>query len=1004
MDYNILHIEDSKTDADIIQRMLYRSGLKFQYHLASDKKDVEKELVTFQPDIILCDHSMPSFNSKMAYEICKEKNPDLPFILVTGTVSEEFAVEMLKLGADDYILKSNLQRLPSAITNALSKKEARKNIEAIRSELQQSESHLRTIFENSSNGLLLIAKDYTIIEFNKLMAEFAIITLGRPYHKNENILNVLPQDKRLRILKNIRNIVKGERVSYEYTHSLEGENPVIFQVNINPTKDYEGKMTGACISVENITERKKAEVAINESEETFRRLFDESADANLLLDDTGFTRCNTSAVKILGYATKEEIIGRQPWEISPEKQPDGRLSKEKVKEMIKKALEYGNYRFEWIHKKIDETEFPVEVMLTPIVLKGKQFFYTNWRDISKRKIAEKELQDYKLALDESSLVDISDSNGIIRHANVNFCRLSKYSREELIGKSHRILNSGYHPKELFQDLWTTVKASKIWRNEVRNRAKDGSLFWVDTTIVPILDNDGKPFQFISIRRDITRRKHAEESLKKSEEEFRTLAESMPQIVWVTTADGKNIYFNHQWVEYTGLSLEESYGDGWLISFHEEDKPLAWKAWNNAVTTLAEYTVECRLQKYDGSYHWWLIRGVPKMNEKGEILKWYGTCTDIEKIKQAENQIRNSEVFNRSVVNSLSAHLAVVNDKGDIVSINEAWKRFALENCETSMKRTGVGSNYFEVCEKAFINGDEIAGRVLQGMKNVLNKKIEDFYLEYPCHSPSEQRWFGLRIAKFEGDEPLILLAHTNLTDRILAERERQKITDDLIHRNRDLEQFTYIVSHNLRAPVANIKGLSDILGDETLSIAEAGSVVKDLLSSVSKLDSVILDLNDILQLKIDVDRAKERVVFEELVKGVKESIHSLVVSEKVTIETRFDEVPEMFTLKSYLYSIFYNLISNSIKYKRSDAQLLIEIKSFRKKETIELVFKDNGKGIDLNKSRDQVFGLYKRFHRDIEGKGMGLFMVKTQVEALGGTISIESEVNKGTTFKILFTN
>ena len=362
------------------------------------------------------------------------------------------------------------------------------------------------------------------------------------------------------------------------------------------------------------------------------------------------------------------------------------------------------------------------------------------------------------------------------------------------------------------------------------------------------------------------------------------------------------------------------------------------------------------------------------------------------------------MFNRSVVNSLSAHLAVVNDKGDIVSINEAWKRFALENCETSMKRTGVGSNYFEVCEKAFINGDEIAGRVLQGMKNVLNKKIEDFYLEYPCHSPSEQRWFGLRIAKFEGDEPLILLAHTNLTDRILAERERQKITDDLIHRNRDLEQFTYIVSHNLRAPVANIKGLSDILGDETLSIAEAGSVVKDLLSSVSKLDSVILDLNDILQLKIDVDRAKERVVFEELVKGVKESIHSLVVSEKVTIETRFDEVPEMFTLKSYLYSIFYNLISNSIKYKRSDAQLLIEIKSFRKKETIELVFKDNGKGIDLNKSRDQVFGLYKRFHRDIEGKGMGLFMVKTQVEALGGTISIESEVNKGTTFKILFTN
>jgi signal transduction histidine kinase len=108
------------------------------------------------------------------------------------------------------------------------------------------------------------------------------------------------------------------------------------------------------------------------------------------------------------------------------------------------------------------------------------------------------------------------------------------------------------------------------------------------------------------------------------------------------------------------------------------------------------------------------------------------------------------------------------------------------------------------------------------------------------------------------------------------------------------------------------------------------------------------------------------------------------------------------SLKSYVYSIFYNLISNSIKYKKPDICPVIEIKSVRREDKIELLFKDNGRGIDLKKSGQHVFGLYKRFHWDVEGKGVGLFTVKTQVEALGGKISIKSEVNKGTEFKILF--
>ena len=242
----------------------------------------------------------------------------------------------------------------------------------------------------------------------------------------------------------------------------------------------------------------------------------------------------------------------------------------------------------------------------------------------------------------------------------------------------------------------------------------------------------------------------------------------------------------------------------------------------------------------------------------------------------------------------------------------------------------------------------------------------------------------------------------DITERKNKELERIKITNDLIKRNKDLEQFSYIVSHNLRAPVANIIGLTNVAVDTNLELSMKNEIMESLSYSVNKLDDVITDLNIILNTKQKINEKKEVVLFSEIANDVQMSIENLIVQENVTLHCDFSEINEFLSIKSYFNSIFYNLISNSIKYHQPNIPPIIQIFSKLNKNKIELHFKDNGMGIDLTKKGDQVFGLYKRFHLNIDGKGMGLFMIKTQIESIGGKINIQSEINNGTTFIVEF--
>lgn len=243
----------------------------------------------------------------------------------------------------------------------------------------------------------------------------------------------------------------------------------------------------------------------------------------------------------------------------------------------------------------------------------------------------------------------------------------------------------------------------------------------------------------------------------------------------------------------------------------------------------------------------------------------------------------------------------------------------------------------------------------------------------------------------------------NLLEEKVAQRtkEIEKVMMDLKERNLHLEQFNYIISHNMRAPVSNIIGLTHLYNLKNAQDPFNLITISKIKESVSALDQVLKDITGVLEVKQKLNLPNEKVDFHELIEKVKKSISNEIKEAKIAIELEL-EVESVISNRPYWYSILINLISNAIKYSRSEVDSFIKVRSTRISDSqIKVQVEDNGLGLDLKKNEQEIFGLYKRFHNHVEGKGMGLFMVRTQVEALGGKITVESTPGQGSTFTIL---
>lgn len=236
------------------------------------------------------------------------------------------------------------------------------------------------------------------------------------------------------------------------------------------------------------------------------------------------------------------------------------------------------------------------------------------------------------------------------------------------------------------------------------------------------------------------------------------------------------------------------------------------------------------------------------------------------------------------------------------------------------------------------------------------------------------------------------------------EAELHEITLELKRANNELQQFAYIASHNLRAPVVNLIGLVELQADEQTPAELNREINEKIHFCIKQLDSTLNDLIEIVASKRDTQVQKETLDFQIELGHVIKTIEKQIQESEVRIETNFSEVRSIYYPKQLLQSIFINLLTNSIKYRSSQRKLVINVKTRIKNEYVILSFSDNGQGMDMKRFRNKIFGLYQRFHTNIDGKGLGLYIIKTQIESMDGKIDVESVPELGTTFKIYFKN
>jgi PAS domain S-box-containing protein len=636
----------------------------------------------------------------------------------------------------------------------------------------------------------------------------------------------------------------------------------------------------------------------------------------------------------------------------------------------------------------------------------------------------KDLADQKFALDQHAIVATTDVQGTITYVNDKFCSISQYSRAELIGRNHRILNSAHHPKDFFQEMYHAIANGDVWRGEICNRAKDGSIYWVDTTIVPFLDTNGKPRQYMAIRADITERKRAEEARGW----LAAIVESSEDAIISKDLQGIITAWNRGAEKVFGYSTSEAIGKPMLMLIPAE-------------RANEESDILDRIRRGESVKHFETVRmrkdGTrvdiseaisPIQNARGVIVGASKIARDITDRKAAEQRLaaqadelsRQTEelvhsqmaletqtLMLQSVLNSMAEGLVAADEAGKFILWNPAATRIVgmgAENVPPGEWNAHYGV-YMPDTVTPFPAEQNPLIRALHGEVSTAEMFLRNAEIE-------QGTWIeisGGPLKQKNGEQRGGVVAFRDITQRKKDEREIRKLNDELEEKvvqrtrqleeaNHELEAFTYSVSHDLRAPLRHIGGFSRILIEDfgpTMD-PEARHHLQRIEEGTHRMGLLVDELLNLARVgrhTVNFQVTSLNTLIEEVVSLLQPEAAGRAVTWKISV------LPAVKCDPVLIKQVFQNLIANALKFTRPRERAVIAISHKKKNGQVVIEVCDNGVGFNM-KYMDKLFGVFQRLHRaeDFEGTGIGLATVHRILHKHGERIWAEAELDKGAAF------